>query len=389
MSRAGFGQSDTVGHFRVHNFPQDASKPEPNQLKLSTLGVGTYLGNPDHRTDDLVAAAVIESVLNGWNVIDTASNYRYGHAETAIGSALDALLSGGAAQDFLQEHEYGSDTTRDMLFIATKAGYTDEAFVKRLVEDRVIARHDVVNGHCLAPAYVNASVHASLRRMNLATVDLVYLHNPAEAQLQTAGKSAFAQKMTEAFRALEALRTAGAVRYYGVATWDCFRVPPTDAGHLELEDVVAWAKAAAGGGASGLVAIQLPVNADMVEAWSEPWQSVNNESMTLLQAAEKLGVKVFTSGPLGEGDLVSQAKGRLDGVFGLRDLPATAQKLLQLARSTPGLPMVAALVGHKAQENVVGNVAISRISPIKPADFLQTINDVRTALGRKTVHPKA
>lgn len=40
-------------------------------LTLSSLGVGTYLGDPDQRTDDMVTNAVIYSVMNGWNVIDT------------------------------------------------------------------------------------------------------------------------------------------------------------------------------------------------------------------------------------------------------------------------------------------------------------------------------
>ena len=48
---------------------------------LSSLGVGTYLGQAS-RTDDLTqTAALILSVHAGWNVIDTASNYRGGRAE--------------------------------------------------------------------------------------------------------------------------------------------------------------------------------------------------------------------------------------------------------------------------------------------------------------------
>ena len=49
----------------------------------------------------------------GWNVIDTASNYRGGRGERAIGYALTAL------------HEQ-LGLTREMLFISTKAGFLQD-----------------------------------------------------------------------------------------------------------------------------------------------------------------------------------------------------------------------------------------------------------------------
>ena len=50
-------------------------------LMLSSLGVGTYLGEPSVQDDIAQAAAIILSVHSGWNVIDTAANYREGRAE--------------------------------------------------------------------------------------------------------------------------------------------------------------------------------------------------------------------------------------------------------------------------------------------------------------------
>ena len=49
----------------------------------------------------------------GWNVIDTASNYRGGRGERAIGYALTAL-----------HDQLG--LTREMLFISTKAGFLQD-----------------------------------------------------------------------------------------------------------------------------------------------------------------------------------------------------------------------------------------------------------------------
>ncbi|KAG2423763.1 hypothetical protein HXX76_015039 [Chlamydomonas incerta] len=366
------GSTGTHSHFRNLMLGGD-------KLQLSSLGVGTYLGGLDERTDDAVAAAVIYSVASGWNVIDTASNYRWGRAESAIGAALDSLLAGASVKDFLQDGEYSADITRGMLFISTKAGFVDEALVRRLVKDKALARRDVVSGHCLAPAYLRASVAASLERLNLQSVDLLYLHNPAEMQLQGLGKAGFRAKMVEAFKALEELRAAGALRSYGVASWDCFRVPPTDAGHLSLEEVVSWAREA-GGEKHGLAAIQLPVSAGMPEAWAQPWQVVNNSSVSVMKAAELLGLAVFTSGPLGEGDLLKRLTGRLDGVVELRGQSTTAQKLIQIARSTPGKSMASALVGHKTREFVVSNTAVATMDPLSEADFNAAMRSVRAIM---------
>ena len=41
-----------------------------NNLTLSNVGIGTYLGNPDVETDKLVEDAIKKSILGGINVID-------------------------------------------------------------------------------------------------------------------------------------------------------------------------------------------------------------------------------------------------------------------------------------------------------------------------------
>ncbi|PNH09966.1 hypothetical protein TSOC_003376 [Tetrabaena socialis] len=314
------GASEASKHFKQREF---AGKP----LKLSSLGVGTYLGEPDSRTDEAVAAALIYSVANGFNVIDTASSYRWGHAESSVGAALDALLAGVSVGDFAQDGETSTDLTRSMLFISTKAGFVDEALVRQL---------------------------------------------------------------TKAFTELETLRAAGSIRHYGLATWDCFRLPPGNPGHLDLQDVVAIAAeaaaavssggAASGGQRSGFAAIQLPVSAEMSEAWREPWQALRNGTATLMAAAEALGVAVFTSGPLGEGGLLGRLTSRLDDVVQLRAQATTAQKLLQLARSTPGGAMASALVGHKTREFVVANCELAKADPLQEVDFRRAMATVSNIL---------
>lgn len=54
-------------------------------------------------------SALIRSVARGWNVIDTARNYRSGRGEAAAGEAIATLLDSGVR--------------RGQLFVSTKAGY--------------------------------------------------------------------------------------------------------------------------------------------------------------------------------------------------------------------------------------------------------------------------
>jgi len=51
------------GHFR-----------QAQDLWMSSIGVGTYLGQPDEQTDRHYTEAVVRAVELGVNVIDTAAN---------------------------------------------------------------------------------------------------------------------------------------------------------------------------------------------------------------------------------------------------------------------------------------------------------------------------
>ena len=114
--------------------PLHFRSPFDSQLKLTTLGYGSYVGEPDDQTDYLMYDALKQSVLSGGiNVIDTAPNYRYMKSEHTIGKVLTTL-----------ESKY--NVTRDQLFVASKAGYVPEdginmisqrAMIEKLVEDGV------------------------------------------------------------------------------------------------------------------------------------------------------------------------------------------------------------------------------------------------------------
>lgn len=62
------------------------------RLRLSSIGIGTYVGEPDDKTDYLMYEAIKTSVLSGGvNHIDTAPNYRYMKSEKTVGKILTVL----------------------------------------------------------------------------------------------------------------------------------------------------------------------------------------------------------------------------------------------------------------------------------------------------------
>jgi len=83
-------------------------------LKVSSIGIGTYTGDPDDLTDFNMYNAIKQSVLSGGlNHIDTAPNYRYMKSEKTVGKILTVL-----------QNKY--DIDREMLFVSSKAGYIPE-----------------------------------------------------------------------------------------------------------------------------------------------------------------------------------------------------------------------------------------------------------------------
>lgn len=92
-------------------------------------------------------------------------------------------------------------------------------------------------------------------------------------------------------------------------------------------------------------------------------------SLPLFPCNSQLGLGVFASGPLLQAQLLKNAQlaGALAAVPALQRVEGAAPRLLQFARSTPGL--LTALVGHKAPEHVRQNCALSKEPPLSEAEF--------------------
>src|SRR5712675_1320331 len=83
-----FAARAAAGHFR-----------EVQRLVLSSMGIGTYLGQPDAKTDEGYAASAIVAVESGINVMDAAINYRFQRSERSLGAAIKQLAAKGFERD--------------------------------------------------------------------------------------------------------------------------------------------------------------------------------------------------------------------------------------------------------------------------------------------------
>ena len=359
---SGYATSEGTANFAAKNTEFSENFRLSQGLTLSNVGMGTYLGNPDEETDKLVKSAVKKSILSGLNVIDTAINYRSQKAERSVGHAISELIE-------------EKKLNRNEVFVSTKNGYvTNDGDIKEdfwqyvnreYVSKGVIKSNDISSGyHCMTIPYLEDQLNRSRKNLNLECIDLIYLHNPVEGQIQDVSKEQFMKNLELVFEFYEKKRKEGSIRFYGLATWNCFRVNQEDQQYLSLQNVVELAKKV-GGSNHGFKYIQLPYNMYLDQALMIKNQSFDSTIGTIFDSAKALDVGIFTSVPL------MQAKLLAPGVmpeFG--DLKPNL-RALQFTRSTPGI--LAPLVGHKSESHVRDNLEIMKISPIKENEFQELL----------------
>ena len=331
-------------------------------LHLSNVGIGTYLGNPDSQTDELVKNAIKQSVLSGVNVIDTAINYRAQKAERSVGKALSELI---------QEEKI----TRNQVFVSSKNGYVTndadiqedfmEYVMRELGKPGIVKEGDITSGyHCMTTAYLSDQLDRSLKNLDLECIDLMYLHNGIEGQIKDISKDEFLEKLKSVFELYEQKRDEGKIKFYGMATWECFRVKDNDPQHLSLEDIVQMAKKI-GGDEHGFKFIQLPYNMNYDQALLGKNQIIQNKPVSILESAVTLGIGVFTSVPFMQGRLLSP------GVMPEFSDLKPSLRALQFIRSSPGV--LAPLVGQKSAEHVSENLEIMKVPPLSNEDFVELV----------------
>lgn len=328
---------------------------------LSSLGLGTYLGQPTAEADAAYAESALAFHAAGGNVFDTAANYRGGRSEFALGAAFASL-------------------PRDAFFVSTKAGYlpmsdgrTEESprawFERVLLKPGVLSPDDVVDGcHALTPAYLECQLRHSLEALGVEAVDLFHLHNP-EHQRPHLGPARFEDAMLRAFEACENLVAQGLTRAFGCATWNGFRVPPEAPDHLSVEKLLSLAEKA-GGREHHFRWIQLPLNLALPEAFAAATQRFGGVARTALDAALAAGLAVQTSASLMQARILRQLPPDLVAALGAA---TPAQAALQFTRSCPGVTTALAGMGRPA--HVAENAAVLALPRVDPKVLASVAGD--------------
>ena len=330
-------------------------------MELSSLGLGTYLGDPGPEVDEGYRDSARAFARAGGTVFDTAANYRMGRSERVLGQVFRELAP-------------------DSFFVSTKAGYlpmgdgsTAESprawFQRVLAGPGVLAPEDVVDGcHAMTPAYLAHQLRVSLEALQVPRVDLFHLHNP-EHQRPRLGPETFRAALRRAFEACEELAAQGLIGAYGCATWNGFRVAPGAADHLSLEELLDDAQAA-GGRDHHFRWIQLPLNLAMPEAFTVATQPFGGALLTPLEAARAAGLRVQVSASL----MQARILGHLPA-GPARSCPAAAPRPRPPCSSPAPAPgSTTALCGMSSPGHVAENVELLKL-PKADADRLAALAD--------------
>jgi aryl-alcohol dehydrogenase-like predicted oxidoreductase len=333
----------------AHLFSPDFYRTVGN-LTVSSIGMGTYLGECDDEEDARYVTVLREGAANGLNLLDTAINYRCQRSERAVGLAIRELIASGQAD-------------REELVVCTKGGYVplegsppesrqeyDSYLEQEYFSRGTMRRSDLVaGGHCLTPRFLSNQIQRSRTNLGIECIDVFYIHNP-EQQLDTVDRAGFLKSMTEAFASLEEQAHEGRIASYGCATWNGFRSFAAKKNHLSLRELVDAAIAAGGKGHHFRV-VQLPVNLAMTEAVRSPTQEDQGKNVTLLELARELGISVVASATLMQAQLTQNLPAAVKSLFPAAE--TDAQRAISFVRS---VGVASALIGMRSTDHLSENL---------------------------------
>jgi aryl-alcohol dehydrogenase-like predicted oxidoreductase len=187
-------------------------------LKVCGIGFGGYRIHADSGEH---ARALRYALLNGFNLIDTSSNYGDGGSELLIGNLLEEMI-------------IRDEIKRDEIVLVSKVGYVQGQNLRIVQEAKDEGRpfREVVeyaNGcwHCIHPEFLEDQFSRTLERLNVLSLDVYLLHNPEyflmhakkekDADLQ-AVRTEYHRRIKAAFEWLEEKVAEGRIRSYGISS---------------------------------------------------------------------------------------------------------------------------------------------------------------------------
>jgi len=344
---------------RFAALPEGAYR-SPDDLSVSSLGLGLRRGQPGGSDDLLYRGAVDRCLEGGINLFVTALSDRIQTSERALGVALRRAFAEGTAR-------------RDEVVVVSGAGelvpepedmgsqyHAQRSLHETYVDTGLLRPSEVTRGRCMEPAFVLDQLERSRRNIGLDTLDFYLLQEP-EVHLKRLGPEDFWEKLARVFEALEARCSDGAIGGYGIASWDGFLLPASDRHHLSLVDCFRVALEV-GGGEHHLRALQLPYGIAAGEiAVLDSQLAPDGSRAALLELLPDTGTLLLASAPLYGGRLVGRVPDFVRDAF--PETGSDAQCCLQFTRSTPNVS--AAVVGMREPDHVAENLGVLRRPPAR------------------------
>lgn len=264
-------------------------------------------------------------------VIDTASNYRHGRAESEV---LDLRRS--VEQFTGPQHNW---------FLTTKLGYIN--YLDTTKPSPIfgkITKEDARRKHCLSAEYLKEMMNA-WKEPFASMVRCVFLHNP-EVTLRELPPNERNVCLLRAFEVMEAWCRTGEQRWYGVSTWDGFGASNTEPIMTipQLKDLAIRV----GGKQHSMQFVQFPLS--FVNLWAAEKLICKNDG-PLHEALEERLI-VFASSPLHGGTLPRILERAF--IDHLRVGASAAQVCLWFTMSLPGVnvTLTCPSTAHQAQEAI-------------------------------------
>ena len=338
-------------------------------LKLSSLGLGTFPGAATDEVDAQYAEIISKGLQNGLNVIDTGAHYRYGRSLNAVGMGVAKALEAGVA--------------REQMFLVAKGGFLtfrdgppqDMAawFDAEIVRKNLGSMEDLTQAHLLSPRYIAFQLELSRQAMGVETLDAFLIDQP-EVHIPAIGKENLNKKLEKVFVVLEQAVKDGRIRYYGISTFNGFRVETDDKMFQSITSLQGLAERAAKIVQGDVMAkhhfkvVQMPFNQVMLDGFTRFNQATGQGNIAAtFQAAHQLKVYLMASHTMFKGHLASQCTDTV--LQAMPQLKNHAQRALQFNRSTPGLGT--SLVGVSTPQHLDDVLEVSRLAPLEKTAYLK------------------
>lgn len=338
-------------------------------LRLSSIGIGTFPGAATDEVDAHYTDIIARALTHGINVVDTGAHYRYGRSPAAVGAGVKKALEAGVK--------------REQIFLVSKGGFLSfrdgppqnlQAWFQGEVVAKGLGRmEDLTQAHCISPEYIGFQLELSRQLMGVETLDAFLIDQP-EVHTPVIGKDQLNRKLEKVFMVLEQAVKDKKLRYYGISTFNGFRVE-TDSplfqsitsmqGHAEKAARAVWKDDRA---KHQFKVVQMPFNQVMQEGFTRFSQATGQGNIgSTIQAAHQLGVYLMASHTLFKGHLADQA---MDAVIqAMPMLKNHAQRAIQFNRSTPGVGTT--LVGVSTPAHLDDLLAVAKLPPLEKTAYLK------------------